>query len=110
MSDPYGYADAPAAPANLATQSMYAGILSLCLAAIAPCLCYMPYFLALPVGAYAIYAATTVQGANDPTGLADKAMATGGMLAGGISALLSLLFLLGVGAYILLIVGLGMAG
>lgn len=102
MADPYGYADAAVArPSSSGSVAMYAGIFALVMAAVGPCLCYMPYLFALPLGGYAVFAGSQVQG-PDP---AERAMGIGGMVAGGVAALLSGLVLLLVAAYIVLVFG-----
>lgn len=102
MADPYGYADAEVArPASSASLAMYAGIFALVMAAVGPCLCYMPYLFALPLGGYAVFAGSQVQSANG----AERAMGVGGMVAGGVAALLSGLFLFAIAAYMVLVFG-----
>lgn len=101
MSDPYGYADPNAASAGQASQALYAGVFALICAAVAPCLCYMPYLAALPLGGYAIFVGSQAQ-RGDPS---ERTMATAGMLAGGVAAVLSLMVILGVVAYMILVFG-----
>ena len=53
-NDPYGYADeAPRGPADLSRVLWY-GVGALICAAIGPCLCYLPYLAAIPLGWMAI--------------------------------------------------------
>ena len=111
MSDPYGYADAPtAAPTGQAVQSMYAGLFALICAAVGPCLCYVPYLVALPLGGYAIFAGSQVRGGSDALAASEKAMATGGMIAGSVAVLLAVLIMLFVAAYVILVFGIVAAG
>lgn len=89
-------------PASSGSLAMYAGIFALVMTAVGPCLCYVPYLLALPLGGYAVFAGSQVQGRDD----AERAMGIGGMVAGGIAALLSGLLLFAVAAYMVLVFGL----
>lgn len=86
---------------------MYAGVFALICAAVAPCLCYMPYLAALPLGGYAIFVGSQAQRSVDAS---EKAMATAGMLAGGVAAVLSLMVILGVVAYMILVFGVVLMG
>ena len=53
-NDPYGYTEeAPAAPADLSRVLWY-GVGALLCAALGPCLCYLPYIAAIPLGWMAI--------------------------------------------------------
>ncbi len=103
MPDPYGYADSPAAPTHQASQAMYAGVFALICAAIAPCLCYAPYMVALPLGGYAVYAGSQVQRGADAS---ERAMGTAGILAGVVAAGLSAVVMAAVAAYVILVFGL----
>lgn len=102
MADPYGYAETEVArPSSLASQAMYAGIGALVMAAVGPCLCYLPYMLALPLGGYAVFAGSQVRSADS----SERAMGVGGMVAGGFAALLSGLFLFAIAAYMVIVFG-----
>ena len=103
MADPYGYDGEAAKPAaSSASQAMYTGIFALVLAAVGPCLCYAPYFVALPLGGYAMFAGSQVR-SGDP---AERAMGVGGVVAGGVAAVLSGLFLCAMLAYVVVVFGL----
>lgn len=104
MADPYGYVETAPSYSGQATQAMYAGVFALICAAMAPCLCYIPYLAALPLGGYALYAGSQVRGGTDALAGAESSMATGGMIAGGVAALLSLMVLLLFGAYMAMVV------
>lgn len=68
---------------------MWAGVGALSLGALAPCCCYFPWLLALPLGAYALYLATNAGGAP---GTAEDAAAKSGLVGGGISVGLGILW------------------
>ena len=110
MPDAYGYAESTPAANTNASQAMYAGVFALMCAALGPCLCYVPYIAALPLGGYALWAGSQVRAGSDPLATAESTMATGGMLSGGVALLLSMMVVLLVGGYILLLVFVGLAG
>lgn len=91
MADPYGYAaDAPATtdPARV----LWMGIAAASLASIGVCACYMPYFVALPMGAWAVWKGSQMKRAGgDPK---EQIMLDAGMVSGGISAAVSSMFVL----------------
>ncbi len=105
MPDPYGYSEPAPLSTGSATQALYAGVFALICAAIAPCLCYMPYLMALPLGGYAMYAGSQVRGGGDALSTSESTMATGGMIAGAVASMLSLTVLLLVVGYFILVFG-----
>lgn len=106
MPDPYGYVEtAPPPTGGLAAQAMYAGVFALICAAMGPCLCYVPYLAAIPLGGYALYAGSQVRSTGDALGAAEGAMATGGMIAGGVAAMLGMFVVLLGAAYFVLVFG-----
>ena len=110
MADPYGYTETAPSTSGQASQAMYAGVFALICAATAPCFCYLPYVMSLPLGGYALYAGSQVRRGDDALATAESSMATGGMIAGGVAVLLSLVVLLVVLAYVGLVVVMVLAG
>ena len=117
--DPYGYVEAATGEASgAASQAMWFGVASAIFASVGLCACYMPYFVASPLGIYAAYKG--FQALNVATEARDRNMATAGLTAGIIAGLVSTMFVLFILAYvaffviyfifIFLMVGVGAAG
>lgn len=68
---------------------MWAGVGALTLGAVAPCCCYLPWALALPLAAYALYLATSAGGTP---GSAEDAAAKAGLVGGGVGVGLGILW------------------
>lgn len=93
--DPYGFPETSTGTASEdASAALWLGVGAACLASVGMCLMYVPYCVALPMGAYAAYRGYRVvsgAAAGDPR---DRTMATAGMVAGAISGGISALFVL----------------
>ena len=65
-NDPYGYGEeTPAAPADLSRVLWY-GVGALLCAALGPCLCYLPYIAAIPLGWMAIQQSKAARASSVP--------------------------------------------
>lgn len=94
-ADPYGFPEAAPASGTPgdATASLWTGVSSLILGAIGPCLCYLPWFLALPLSVAAVYYGARAMKSTDVSssdGL--RAAANAGFVSGLVALLLSLLY------------------
>jgi hypothetical protein len=116
--DPYGFPEGttPAAPSDVST-AMWLGVSACMLASVGVCMMYLPYFVALPLGATAVYRAwPTFTGAAQGDAK-DKQMATVAVVSGGVSAAISgmfalfaLLYFLFLAVYMIIIFGALAAG
>lgn len=96
--DPYGFPEAaPAAGAADVSTALWLGVASALLAAVGVCMCYVPYFIALPVGAYGAYKG--YQALATVTDARDRTMATVALVAGTISTVISGIFAVFILAY-----------
>lgn len=110
--DPYGFTPAAAgssAPAGPASLAMWLGVGSAMLTSVGFCFCYIPYFLALPMGVAAVWYGSQASGARAPTDDAGRSMAMAGMVSGLLSAIVSGMFLLFILFYLLMYLGIGAA-
>lgn len=98
--DPYGYPSAHGETGN-GNAVLWCGVGALILTMFGPCLCYLPNFLAVPLGAYAIWTGSRMS-RSGPEGN----LALAGMITGGLGAFFSLLILFAIVAYVLFVVGL----
>lgn len=88
--DPYGFPETVQSdPGANAIKAMWAGTGALALGAVAPCCCYFPWLIALPLGGYALYLATQAGGTP---GSAEDAAAKAGLVGGGVGVTLGLLW------------------
>lgn len=102
--DPYGYDESPAdagAMENRAVQVLWTGIGAMACFLIAPCLCYLPYFVSVPLGGYAMFAGLSATGAE---ARGTRNMALAGVLTGALGAVFSGMVLLILGGYAALII------
>lgn len=104
--DPYGYA-ASAAPTGNASQALWSGVGSLVAAMVAPCLCYLPFLLAIPLGGWAMWSGWGARQSADPN---ERSLAWAGMITGGLGLGWSLMIFVAVGLYLLFVIGLGAMG
>ncbi|MFN7144967.1 MAG: hypothetical protein ACK4YP_14415, partial [Myxococcota bacterium] len=96
--DPYGFPEStPGAGGGDVTTALWLGVASALLAAVGVCMCYVPYFIALPVGAYGAYKG--YQALASVTDARDRTMATVALVTGSISAVISAIFAVFVIAY-----------
>ncbi len=104
--DPYGYEDTapPASAEGDASQAMWFGVTAAMLGSVGVCFCYLPYVVALPMGAYAAWKGYRAVSAAVPPHPKDRAMATAGLVSGTISALVSGMFVVFLLMYVVLVV------
>jgi uncharacterized membrane protein len=103
--DPYGFEDsAPtgASSGDDASRAMWFSVSSALLAAVGMCFCYVPYFVALPLGIYGAYLGQRALSTTTDTN--GRSMATAGLVAGIISSLVSGMFSLFIVLYAMFIV------
>jgi hypothetical protein len=86
-TDPYGWNDT-GAKADDASRAMWYGVSAAVLASFGPCLCYVPYFAALPLGIMALVSGSRALRGGGPTDENERAMATAGVLSGATSSAL----------------------
>ena len=103
--DPYGFQSA--APTGEGSQAMWMGVIASLLTAVGACFCYLPYFVALPLGIYAMVKGSRSMSVESPDG---RSMATAGMVSGGVAAVVSGLFVLFIVTYLLFIVAMMVVG
>ncbi|MDP2317584.1 MAG: hypothetical protein Q8P41_32160 [Pseudomonadota bacterium] len=93
-SDPYGFPDTAAggASSGAAIVSLWTGIAALVCGVVGPCLCYLPWFAALPLSVVALWYGTQAKQAP-ASGEGLDAAATAGLVSGAVALLFSLLYL-----------------
>lgn len=107
-TDPYGFEDsAPTGGASggasgEASRAMWFAVSSALLTSVGMCFCYVPYFIALPLGIYGAYLGS--RALSTTTDVNGRSMATAGLVAGILSSLVSGMFALFIALYALLIV------
>jgi hypothetical protein len=96
--DPYGYTESVStSPENAASTAMWSGVISVICAMMGPCMCYFPYMIAWPLGAYAMYSGyAAYQNAQGH----ERNMAMAGLVTGTAAFSLTTLVLLAIIAYI----------
>lgn len=101
-NDPYGFSD-EALPATTgdATRAMWFGTIAAVLGSVGVCFCYLPYFVALPMGFYGAYLGTKHLGSTDAR---DRSMATVATVSGLVSGIVSTGFVLFILMYVLFLV------
>jgi hypothetical protein len=110
-TDPYGFADdavGGGAPVDAAI-CLWTGVSSLILGAVAPCLCYAPWVVVLPLSIVSVYYGVRARSAGS-AGAGHDLANIAGLVAGGVSLALSLLFVAGVVVYMGFFVALMLAG
>ena len=93
-SDPYGFPEASAdagAPGD-AVRALWTGVAAMILGAMAPCCCYLPWFLALPASCVAVYYGARASKLPASAGEGDRAAAQAGLVTGLVGLVLSLLW------------------
>lgn len=101
-ADPYGFAEGEAPRSSgQDVQALYAGIGALIAAAVGPCVCYVPYVVALPLGAWAVYTGWRLRASGGTAAPSEAALIHGAMLSGGVAVLLCTLVLFLVCVYAL---------
>ncbi|MDP2308156.1 MAG: hypothetical protein Q8P18_19205 [Pseudomonadota bacterium] len=103
-TDPYGFEDsAPVGTSSGdASRAMWFSVSSAMLTSVGMCACYVPYFVALPLGIYGAYLGS--RALSTTTDVNGRSMATAGLVAGIISSLVSGMFALFIALYALVIV------
>ncbi len=92
-SDPYGFPEAtPADGPGDAVLALWSGVAALALGAFGPCLCYLPWFLALPLSGMALWYGVRARSSPSTRGPGLEAAANAGLVSGGIGLTLSLLY------------------
>lgn len=102
--DPYGFDDAAPAgtPTGDASRALWFSVSAALLTSVGMCACYVPYFVAAPLGAYGAYLGSRALplARDDST----RTMATAGVVAGAVSSVVSGMFALVILMYVAFLV------
>jgi len=91
--DPYGFEDSGltgGASGDDASRAMWFSVSAALLSAVGMCFCYVPYFVALPLGVYGAFLGQ--RALSTSTDINSRSMATAGLVAGILSSLVSGMF------------------
>lgn len=95
--DPYGYAEPPAAVSGAvgagdhdAISAMWFASASLVLNSMAPCTCYFPGLIALPMAAYALYKGSVAR--SSPLSPSGMACANAALVCGSVGTIFGMFF------------------